>query len=164
MRINRRVAALGSLVAISLSTETARAQTATQTVTFSVVPTSRVVVSASTAPTTVTRRTSNAAQTSASMSGASYGITTNEPNQKIAAAIEQAMPAGVTLAVSLAAPTGAVSAGSRILGTLASDVVTGIAAVSASALPIVYTLNAPAAAAPMAARSRVVTFTITAGQ
>jgi hypothetical protein len=97
------------------------------------------------------------------MGGSSYGITTNEKNQKITAAIDTPMPSGMTLAVALGAPAGGTSAGSRTLGTASADVVTGISMVSASALPIVYTLSA-SSTAPVAPGSRTVTFTIAAGQ
>jgi hypothetical protein len=73
------------------------------------------------------------------------------------------MPSGVTLSVSLAAPSGAASAGSVSLGTVAQDVVTGIGTVSASGLNVTYTLSATAAAGVVASDSRTVTYTITTG-
>jgi hypothetical protein len=163
MRFNRSAKVL-TVASVSLCCATAiHAQTATQTVTFSVVPISRVAVSGASAPLVVSTALAGGAPTSATVGGTSYAITTNESNQKIVAAIDQPMPVGVTLAVALAPPTGAASTGPTALGTLASDVVTGISAVSASALPITYTLSA-SASAPVAPGNRMVTFTITAGQ
>ena len=162
MRINRRVIALTGVLTIGAAFG-AVAQTATQVVHFQVIPISHVAVSGSAGPIVVMSAVPGSAPTSASMGGSSYGITTNETNQKITAALDAPMPAGMTLAVALAAPAGAASAGTRTLGTAAADVVTGISTVSASALPIVYTVSA-SASAPVAPGSRIVTFTIAAGQ
>ncbi|MEP6732488.1 MAG: hypothetical protein ABJE10_17715 [bacterium] len=152
-----------TVLALGLGVEGAGAQTATQTVTFSVVPISRVAFSGTAGPITVTTANPGSAPTSASMGGTSYAITTNETNQRISASLNSPMPAGVTLAVSLAAPAGASSMGSMTLGTASADVVTGISLVNASALPIVYTLSA-SANAPVAPGTRTVTYTISAGQ
>ena len=163
MRITRRMAALAGILALGSRIESLLAQTATQTVTFSVVPVSRVAVSGSAGPIVVSTASAGSAPTSASMGGTSYAITTNETNQKISAALDQPMPSGVSLAVALSAPSGASSTGSMTLSTASADVVTGISSVSASALPIVYTLSATATAA-VAPGTRTVTFTISAGQ
>jgi hypothetical protein len=162
MRINRRVVGLAGVLAFSAAFS-AGAQTATQTVRFQVVPMSRIAVSGTAGPLVVTSAAPGSAPTSASMGGTSYGITTNETNQKITAALDSPMPTGMTLAVALGAPAGAASAGSMTLGTSSADVVTGISTVSASALPITYTLSATSVA-PVAPGSRTVTFTIAAGQ
>lgn len=162
MRTHRMVVALGSVFSIGIGAVRAQAQTATQTVTFSVVPMSRAAVSAFAGPIVVSTASAGA-PTSASMGGSSYAIATNETNQKISAALDAPMPSGVSLAVSLAAPAGAASTGSMTLGTAAADVVTGISAVSATSLPIVYKLSASSTAV-VAAGTRTVTFTIVAGQ
>ena len=162
MRFDRWTAAAAGLLAIGSGTGSLLAQTASQTVTFSVVSMSRAVVSGSARPLIVRTATVGRVRTIAPGRGASFAITTNESNQKIAASLDAPMPSGESLAVSLAAPAGAVSAGSTALGTASADVVTGISSVSAMALPIVYTLSATAAAM-VAPCKRVVTFTITAG-
>lgn len=163
MQINRRVVALTGVLVLGFAFESATAQTATQTVTFSVVPMSRVAVSGNAGPITVSTANAGSAPTSATMGGSSYAITTNESNQKISAALDTPMPSGVSLAVSLSAPAGAASAGVKTLTTASADVVTGISTVSAAALPITYTLSATATA-PVAPGTRTVTFTIAAGQ
>ena len=162
MRFYRLDAAFAGVLALGLVSESPLAQTATQTVTFSVVSMSRASVSGTASPIIVRTATASGAPTSASMGGTSYAITTNESNQKIAASLDEPMPSGLSLAVSLAAPAGAASAGTTNLGTASADVVTGISGVSAMALPIVYTLSASADAS-LAPRKRLVTFTITAG-
>jgi hypothetical protein len=69
----------------------------------------------------------------------------------------------VTLEVSLAAPTGGVSAGVVPLSTAGTDVVTGISSTAASSLPITYRLSATAAVQVAAPAARTVTFTIVSG-
>ena len=98
-------------------------------------------------------------RTTAAVAGSSYGITTNEVNQKITASLDAPLPRGVSLSVSLGAPAGAKSKGTKALGTASADVVTGITAVSASELPITYTLSGSAEKCG----PRVVTYTITSG-
>jgi hypothetical protein len=163
MRITRLVIALTGALALGLCAERVHAQTATQTVTFRVVPISRIAISAPVGPIVVSTASAGSAPTSASMGGTTYAISTNEVNQKISAALDAPMPNGVSLAVSLAAPAGAASIGATTLSTASADVVTGISTVSAASLPIVYTLSA-SASAPVAPGTRTVTFTIAAGQ
>jgi hypothetical protein len=163
MRINRLIVVVSGAVALGLCAERVQAQTATQTVTFRVVPISRIAVSAPAGPIVVSTANPGSAPTSASMGGTSYAISTNETNQKITAALDAPMPNGVSLAISLAAPAGAASVGSTTLSTASADVVTGISTVSAASLPIVYTLSA-ASNASVAPGTRTVTFTIAAGQ
>ena len=136
MRFYRLDAAFAGVLALGLVSESPLAQTATQTVTFSVVSMSRAAVSGTTSPIMVRTAIVSRAPTSASVSGTSFAITTNESNQKIAASLDEPMPSGVSLAVALAAPAGAASAGRTNLGTVSADVVTGISGVSAMALRI----------------------------
>jgi hypothetical protein len=159
----RLVIAPAQVLALGLAFNGLQAQTATQAVGFRVVPISRAIVSGPAGPLVVSTAIAGSAPTSASMGGTSYAITTNESNQKISAALDAPMPSGVSLAVALAPPAGAASIGSIPLGTTSSDLVTGISAVNAVALPIVYTLSATATA-PIAPGTRTVTFTIMAGQ
>ena len=162
MRYIRLAAVFAGLFFHGLVPEKLLAQTATQTVTFSVRPTSRTIVSGTARPIIVRTTTAGRVLTSASDGGTSYGITTNESNQKISASLDAPMPHGVVLAVSLAAPDGAASVGQTDIGTASADVVTGISSVNATALPIVYTLSVRAHAR-VASQRRVVTYTITAG-
>ena len=86
----------------------------------------------------------------------------NESNQKIVASLNQMMPSGIDLEVTLAAPTGAWSRGAIALATSGSDVVTGISATASAALPIIYRLNAGVTASIVSA-TRTVTYTIVSG-
>lgn len=151
------------LAAGALAPAGALAQTATQVVTFSVVPINRVAVAGAPASLVVSSATAGQAPTSVTAAGGTYAVTTNESNKKITASLDQALPAGVSLEVSLAAPVGAAAAGSVPLSTSASDLVTGISSISAASLPITYRLTASPSAQVSGAATRTVTFTIVSG-
>lgn len=160
---NLRTVTMAGMLAVGLGLLPLHAQTASQTVTYSVGPASRASLSGSVAPLVLSRPGAGQGRTSASVAATSYAIATNETNQKITASLSKPMPAGTTLGVSLGAPSGAASVGNATLGTSATDLVTGISSVSASDLPMLYTLNA-GANAKFQADTRLVTYTITSGQ
>lgn len=139
------------------------ANSATQTVTFSVTAINEFSVSGNPGPMTVSTGSAGAAPTSVTDNSTLYAITTNASNGKITAAIDSAMPAGVMLAINLAAPTGAMSAGGVALRATALDVVTGVARLNESGKGIAYTLSASANAGVVNPQSRTVTLTVTAG-
>lgn len=139
----------------------AHAQAPTQSVAFEVQPISQISVSGSPSL-TISTATPGSAPTSATASG-SYAITTNETNRKITAQLDSDLPDGVTLTVTLGAPSGADDAHPVVLSTTAADVATGIGRVNQSGLSISYQLAATVAAGVVPASSRTVTFTITAG-
>ena len=141
----------------------ASAQTATQVVTFAVVPINQVAVTGAPAPLVINSAVAGQAPTSVSGDGGTWAVTTNEANKKITASVDQALPAGVSLEVLLGAPAGASSRGSVTLGTAASDVMVGISALNAAALPITYRLTASAGALVGGVSTRTVTFTIVSG-
>lgn len=151
-----------SLLVIVFGPASVAAQTATQVVRFEVNPINQIAVSGSPAPLTITTATAGSAPTSVTAAGTSYAITTNQSNQKITASLDQTLPAGVTLEISLAAPGGAASSGSVALTTSGADVVTGISATSASSLPIEYRLSATPAV-QLGATARTVTLTVVSG-
>lgn len=162
MQQRATIAATLALLALGIRAEDARAQSATQVVRFEVNPVSRIAVSGNPSPMTISTATAGSAPTSVTADGTSYAVTTNQSNQKITASLDQAMPNGVTLEISLAAPDGAASSGSIALGTAGADVVTGISVTSASSLPITYRLSASTAVV-LPATSRTVTLTIVTG-
>ena len=155
--------AVASSVAIVLNVGAAFAQTATQVVRFEVVAVNQIGVTGTPAPLVVNSATAGSQPTAVTMAGSSYAVTTNETNQKITATINEGLPAGLTLEVSLAAPPGATSAGHVSLGTASADVVTGLSNVAASALPITYRLSSTASVRMTAQATRVVTYTIVSG-
>lgn len=100
--------------------------------------------------------------TDASNSATTYGVRTrrNRP-AKITATLSTALPAGVTMRITLAEPSGATSAGAVTLTTVAQDVVTNIPGnVNVSGLTITYELSSTLAAGDVALTSRTVTLTI----
>jgi hypothetical protein len=81
---------------------------------------------------------------------------------KITARLSSTMPAGVTLAVTVNAPSGATSLGPVVLDATTRDVVTGISGSTGSTLQsITYSLSATAAAGVVPAQTRTVTLTVT---
>ncbi|MEO7455759.1 MAG: hypothetical protein ABIY52_05810, partial [Gemmatimonadaceae bacterium] len=115
------------MIALVIGAGCLQAQTASQAVTFKVIPMNRVAIASASASFSPQRAATNSAPTNvARVGGSSYGITTNEVNQKITASLDAPLPAGTTLSVAMAAPAGAASKGAKTLGTAASlDVVTG---------------------------------------
>ncbi len=82
-------------------------------------------------------------------------------HHEITAQINSPMPAGVTLTVQLAAPSGATSTGPVALGVAAHPVVTNISTGFSSNV-ITYQLSATPAAGVVSSQSRTVTFTLVA--
>lgn len=151
---------LASTAALLASATAAAAQT--QTVGVEVAATSQLSFAG--APSLlISSAVAGAGLTSASSSAGTYSITTNESDRKITAELNADMPSGITLTASVAAPTGATSAGPMTLSTTAATVVTGIATVNQGGLPITYGLAATVSAGVMAATTRVVTYTVIAG-
>ena len=156
-----RYAAALALAASAFAARDASAQTATQTVSYEVAAINEISVSGS--PSLLINDATPGSGLTSATAGGTYAITTNQTNRKITAEIDSNMPAGVTLSVSLAAPSGGTSAGAVTLSTTAQDVVTGVSNVNQSGLSISYGLSATVAAGVVPAGNRTVTYTITAG-
>jgi hypothetical protein len=151
-----------SVAALAIVAGSAQAQTATQTVTFQVSAINQIGVTG--APSlTINTAVAGSAPTSATSVGNTWAVTCNQTGAKITASIPSAMPAGVTLSATLAAPAGAASAGIQALGVAAVDMVTGITKLNQAGLALSYQLDATAAAGVIASATRVVTYTITGG-
>jgi hypothetical protein len=136
--------------------------TATQTVTYEVTAINELSVSAATASLTVNSATAGSAPSAVTDSTTTYAVTTNETNRKITGAINTNMPSGVTLSVTLGAPTGATSTGKQALSTAAADLVTGISSLNESGKSIEYELAATTAAGVVPSATKTVTLTILA--
>lgn len=153
-----------AIVAALFTTASAfAASSTTQTVTYSVSAINELSVSGNPGAMTVSTSTAGSAPDAVSDATSTYAITTNESTRKITAAIDSAMPDGVTLTVSLAAPTGGTSAGAVTLGTVAGDAVTGITKLNESGKTITYNLSATSAAGVITSASKTVTLTIVSG-
>jgi len=128
-------------------------QTASQLVIFRVLPASHASVAPVTKPLSL--------QGEQPESRTSWSIATNQPDRKILASLDRALPRGSALVVTLAAPAGAASAGPVVLDTVAADVVTGIPVTAESELPVRYLVNADSSAPRTAIDAQVVTVTYT---
>lgn len=158
-----RLIVIGTVATLLGAVSETHAQTATQLVRFQVNAINQLAVSGSPALMVINSATAGSAPTPVTAGGTSYAVTTNEANQKISASIDQALPPGVMLEVTLAAPSGASSAGPVSLSTASADVVTGISSISAASLPITYRFSAATSVQMSAPEARTVTFTIVAG-
>jgi hypothetical protein len=157
MMVPRALVAL----ALGLGAAASASAQATQSVSFQVDAINQIAFTG--APSLVVSSATAGAEPTSATAVVSWGVTTNQGNAKITASINAALPAGVTLLVSLAAPGGATSAGSVALGTTEMDLVTGLTRVAQSGLGGTYTLSATAAAGVVPSATRTVTFTITGG-
>lgn len=133
----------------------------TQTVSFTISAINEIDVAAGPVNLTINSATAGS-QPTAATAASSYSITTNAAadSKRITAQLDTAMPANVTLQVSVDAPSaGSSSAGTVTLSNTAADVVTGVETVIASGVAINYTLSATIDATPVT-DSRTVTYTI----
>jgi hypothetical protein len=157
----RSIMALSAVV-FAASARSACAQTAGHDVTIAVSAINEMTISAPSNSLVINSATAGSAPTSATAT-ATYAITTNDSIKKITAQINADMPTGVTLTASLAAPTGASSAGAVALSTVPQAVVTGITKLNESGLSINYVLSATLAAGVVPEGTKTVTYTIAAG-
>ena len=101
--------------------------------------------------------------TGATTSTTTYDVTTPNPpgTYRITARINQAMPAGTTLSLTMAAPTGASSVGPVSLTTTAQDIVINVPRkTTGTALAITYSFDATPAAGVVPITSRTITLAI----
>jgi hypothetical protein len=90
----------------------------------------------------------------------SYSLTTNQSSQKITAKLNSALPAGVTLSVLLAAPTGSTTAGTVVLSTTDASVVTAISQLVQAGLGVTYSVSVTPTAAVVTGTTATVTYTL----
>ena len=150
------------LALVALSGPALAATTATQTVTYEVTAINSITASGDPGALTINAAVAGSPPTAVTDATTTYAVTTNQSAIKVTGSINTAMPANVTLKVTLVAPTGATSAGAVTLGIVAANLVTGIATLNESALTITYELSATATAGVVASASKTVTLTITA--
>jgi len=158
---------IGLLIAalVSLSIGVYGGNSDTITVNYEVQAINEIVISAASVTLTVSTATAGSQPDSATdNSTATYALTTNSTtadSKKITAAIDTAMPSGVTLYLTLAAPTGATSAGETEITNVAASVVTAIEAVAESGLVMTFKLSATVSAGVVASASKTLTLTLT---
>jgi hypothetical protein len=137
------------------SSHLAAADTAIVNITINVLAENDISFSGDPSTFNVTPGTSPVTDTSTT-----YGVITNLSNQRITAALTTGLPSGVSIAVNLAAPTGATSAGSVTLTTAPQNLVTGISQVSQSGLSVTYNVSATPTAAVANGITDTITYTI----
>ena len=141
-------------------TSPAAAQSATQAIRVEIRPISRLAV---TGTTTFTVPAAKSASASVVTASASYAITTNEDNRRITVAIDEPMPAGVSLRMRMTAPAGAAAQDELTLSTEAQTAVTGISRLNAKDLGIDFALVTGDRAVIPAATTRTVKVTLVSG-
>lgn len=152
---------IATIALLSGAAGSALAQGNSQNVNFKVDPVNVIEFSGS--PSLVVNSATAGSGPSTATAIVSWALTTNQNDSKLTGSINAAMPAGLTLRVELEPPAGAVSAGPQVLGTAAVDLVTGLTKKARNGLAVTYTLDATAAAGPVASSTRTVTYTITGG-
>ena len=149
------------VVAAAASANAQATSNATQTVDITISAVNRISIGAGTPTLTINTAVAGSAPTDATASS-TWSVTTNQPNTKVTAKINSAMPDNTTLLVTLAAPTNATSVADVSLTATDKEVVTGISQLNASGLSLNYTLQATSAA-NVQTFSKTVTYTVTGG-
>lgn len=119
-------------------------------------------VSGNPAPMKITTAVAGSPPNSVSDNSTTYSITTLGINEKITGQLNTSMPSGVSLKITLQAPSGATSLGAIALTTTPQNLVTNLPLLSllVSGLSISYQLSASVNAGPISSRSVVVTLTV----
>jgi hypothetical protein len=135
---------------------------ATQSVTIEVKPITKISVTGNPNPLTITDAVAGSDLSSVSDANTKYSLTTNLDNMKIVASINDKMPTGTKLMITMSSSK-ASSAGTIDLSGAISpvDVVTGISKCSEVGQSINYTFAANADVSEVTTQSRVVTLTLT---
>jgi hypothetical protein len=139
------------------------ADTADQTATYEVIAINEIAV-AGDVSLQVNTAIAGSQPTQANDTDSTYSITTNcgTDAKKITAALNTAMPTGLTLTINMPAPTDkGTTAGDVVLTNVAANVVTAISAVAQANILVAYYLDATVEAGVVASATKTVTFTIT---
>jgi hypothetical protein len=94
---------------------------------------------------------------------ATYAITTNELDRRIAVSLDAPMPEGTTLTMKMGAPAGGVAVEAVELQTAPQIAVTGISRLNQRDLPIEYSLIVAPGAVVKAMTTRTVSLTLVSG-
>ena len=114
-----------------------------------------------TSPSTLTISSATAgSQPNSHTQTAQYSVTVAGTRMKITGYADTPLPAGVTLTISLVAPSGAVSLGTVTLTTSAQDLVRYIPAGTYTSLTVTYTLSATVSAGVVSSNSNHVVLTL----
>lgn len=165
--MKKSIISLSIMILIAVAFQTALAQaTATQNVTLSVSAVYKIATSGNPGPLTITTGTAGSDNlTSVTDNSTTYSITQNVANTvKITAELDNALPSGYTLELSLGSSKGT-SAGyvdiSNATSGSAVNLVTGIARGADANQTVSYRFSATASAGILASTTRTVTLTLT---
>ena len=150
--------ALAFAAVLFTGTAFAQSNVATQQVSINVAEIAVIAVQGNVSM-TINAATAGQAPDAANAS-ATYAVTTNGTQKKITAELDSNMPSGLTLSATMAAPSGASSAGKKALSSNAVDLVTNVTKVRGSGLSLSYEAVATVEA-DVETTSRTVTYTIT---
>lgn len=139
------------------------ASSTTSVITMSVAPINELAISGTASTLAVTSATAGNALIAANSSGMTYAITTNQTNKKITASLDSDMPTGTFLELTLNAPSGATSAGSKVLSTIDSTLVTGISTLAESGRAMHLSFGAEPIAGVIPSFNRTLTLTLVDG-
>ena len=150
---------LAALVPASLL---AQGSTATQSLTLEVKPVTKLSVSGNPGSLIISDALAGDTEMSVQDHSTSYNLTTNLDNMKISASIDNPMPFGTKLMLSLGSASGS-SAGlvDISIATLPVNVVTGISRGTESGQSIAYVFTADAQVGEVPSQSRTITLTLT---
>lgn len=149
-------------VSVCVSAAAAQQTTATITVAYEIREINEISFSGDPEPLVVSRAVAGGAPQVAIDDRTTWTLATNGSDKRVTAVLDAAMPAGVSLAVRLAAPGGASSAGEVALSTTEQTLVSRLSSVSAQDLGVTYTLAATVEAGVVERNRRRITFTIVA--
>lgn len=161
-RIRRCPAFYLALFAGTVPGLSAQQTTATAYVTYEVTEINEISISGDPGPLVVEHAVAGDGLSVAIDEGTTWTLATNGSGKKITAFLDAGMPAGVSLAVALAAPEGASTAGAVALSPTPQTLVSQVAKVRGEGLRVTYTLSATPQAGTVARDRRSVTFTIVA--
>ncbi len=136
------------------------ATTANATITYTIGSIDSLAISGNPGTLTINSATAGSSPTAASDTTTTYAVTTNNSGRTITGQLSSALPTGVSLSVTLAAPTGATSAGSVTLTTSPQSLVTGISTIAEGSLLVTYYLTATTGSPQAAGSSTTVTYTL----
>ncbi len=156
------LSALVVLLALGVGSVAFAGPSDTQTVTYQVQPINEISVSGDPAALVVNTATAGLQPNPVTDATTTYAITTNESNKKITGVLDSNMPTGLTLRVTLVAPTIGTTAGTVPLTAVAANLVTAISTVADNlGNTITYELDALVTAGVVPSAVKTVTFTIT---
>ena len=154
----KRYYALLAFALLTTSAAYAQSNVATQQVSINVSEIAVIAVTGNVSM-TINQATAGQAPDAATASG-TYALTSNGTDKKISAELDSDMPTGLSLYATMAAPSGATSAGKVELSDSSADLVTSITQVRGTGLSLAYEAVATVDADPDNV-TRTVTYTIT---